>query len=97
MRRTVVRLVDFGVGILADDKNIARRVRDEEILPKLELECDVVIDFKGVENATQGFLHALIVGNFEQFGDVAYRHLCYRNATDGIKEMIAIIYQYCQE
>ncbi len=96
MRRAVIRLKELGASDFANDKELAFSIQEQEILPRLELESDVVIDFTGVNNITQSFLHALVAMSLNEFGEVAYQHLCYRGTNEGIKSAVALLYQYLQ-
>jgi len=44
----------------AEDKDAARDIRINKILPTLEHDQKVVLDFSHVQYATQSFIHALI-------------------------------------
>ena len=48
------------VGSFAENKDIAKKIRIKEILPILDANSDIILDFKDVESATQSFIHALI-------------------------------------
>ncbi len=56
--------MDIGreVGDFAEDKDAARRLREEVIVPAIERGDEVVIDFSAASSATQSFLHALFSG-----------------------------------
>ena len=44
----------------AENEDIAKRLREEVVLPSTQSKKDLVIDFTGVEGTTQSFVHALI-------------------------------------
>lgn len=85
------------VGDFAENKEIAKKIRIEELMPNLSKGNDLEIDFDGVNGATQSFIHALISDPIRQFGDVALEKLYYRNVDDDIKEVLSIVYHYMQE
>lgn len=47
------------VGSFAEDKDIAKEIRINEVMPFLDKE-EVTFDFLNVDGATQSFIHALI-------------------------------------
>ena len=54
-----IRIVEK-TGKFAENKDVAREIRLHEILPVLDRNECVVLDFKDVDAATQSFIHALI-------------------------------------
>jgi hypothetical protein len=85
------------VGSFAENKDIAKRIRIEQIMPTLSKGKEVVINFDGVAGATQSFIHALISDPIREFRDVAYTNLVFKNANDDVRAVISIVYRYMQE
>ena len=85
------------IGDFAENKDIAKKLRIEQIMPALSKGNDVVLDFNGISGATQSFIHALISDPIRELRDVAFDHLVYKNANDSIREIVAIVYRYMQE
>jgi hypothetical protein len=85
------------IGDFAENKDIAKKLRIEEIMPSLSKGDEVVLDFGGVDGATQSFIHALISDPIREMKDAAYDNLAYKNANDNIREIISIVYRYMQE
>jgi hypothetical protein len=84
-------------GDFAENKDIAKKIRLEQIMPALLKHNEVVLDFDSVDGATQSFIHALISDPIRKFREVAYKNLFYKNANDNIREVISIVYRYMQE
>lgn len=84
-------------GSFAENKDIAKKLRLETIMPELLKGREVTIDFFGVEGATQSFIHALISDPIREFGDTAFDNLVYKNANNDVREIISIVYRYMQE
>lgn len=84
-------------GDFAENKDIAKKVRIEEIMPSLSKGDEVVLDFDGVNGATQSFIHALISDPIRELKDVAFDNLAYKNVNDDVREIITIVYRYMQE
>jgi hypothetical protein len=85
------------VGDFAENKDIAKKIRLEQIMPALLKNNEVVLDFDNMNGATQSFIHALISDPIRKFRGVAYENLFYKNANDNIREIISIVYRYMQE
>lgn len=85
------------VGEFAENKDIAKKIRIEQIMPLLLKGSEIVIDFNGVTGATQSFVHALVSDPIREFKDIAFDKLLYKNTNDDIREIISIVYRYMQE
>ena len=84
-------------GDFAENKDIAKEIRMEKVIPALKKGDDVVFDFAGVAGATQSFIHALISDPIRKLRNVAFDHLIYKNANEDIQKIISIVYRYMQE
>jgi hypothetical protein len=84
-------------GDFAENKDVAKKLRIEVIMPELSKGGSVVMDFDGVNGATQSFIHALISDPIRQFRDTAYDNLFYKNTNVDIQKIISIVYRYMQE
>ncbi len=85
------------IGDFAENKDAAKILRTEEILPSLKKGYEVILDFKNVNGATQSFIHALISEPIRVFGNIAFEKLLFKNANEDIREIISIVYRYMQE
>jgi len=85
------------VGDFAENKEVAKKLRIEQIMPELSRGGEVVMDFDGVNGATQSFVHALLSDPIRQFRDMAYDNLYYKNANPDVQKIISIVYRYMQE
>lgn len=84
-------------GDFAENKDIAKKLRIEKIMPALLKGDEIVLDFDGVKGATQSFIHALISDPIREFQDVAFDNLFYKNTNNDVREIISIVYRYMQE
>lgn len=84
-------------GDFAENKDIAKKLRIEEVMPALLRGDEIIFDFDGISGATQSFIHALISDPIREFRGVAFDNLVYKNTNDDIKEIISIVYRYMQE
>ncbi|OGR85262.1 MAG: hypothetical protein A3J74_06150 [Elusimicrobia bacterium RIFCSPHIGHO2_02_FULL_57_9] len=84
-------------GAFAENKDVARDLRLKEIVPALERKEDIILDFEGVEAATQSFVHALISDSLRKYGNGALDRMEFRSCNDTVKKIINIVVDYMQE
>lgn len=84
-------------GAFAENKDIARAIRLQEILPALEKDEEVVISFEKVDAATQSFIHALISDVLRKYGNDILSRIAFKSCNDTIKKIITIVVDYMQE
>lgn len=84
-------------GTFAENKDVARDIRIQEIIPALERNEDVVLDFEKVEAATQSFVHSLISDLFRKYGNDLLDRVSFKSCNDTIKKIINIVVNYMQE
>ncbi|QWB91215.1 MAG: STAS-like domain-containing protein [Candidatus Saccharimonas sp.] len=85
------------VGNFAENKELAKKIREEIILPMLAKGEKITLDFNKVDGATQSFIHALISEAIREYGELAYENIQYKNTNDDVQEVIRIVYRYMQE
>ena len=85
------------VGKFAENKDIARKLREEVLLPALSEDRAVMFDFEEVGGATQSFIHALVSDALRKFPETVYDNLFFKNANPEIQEIISIVYRYVQQ
>lgn len=83
-----------GISGFMEDKDYARKIRLEKILPALEKGEKVILDFSEVEFATQSFIHALIGEALKRFNDNALTLLEFRSCNQVLKSVIEIVVDY---
>lgn len=86
--------IDNYFGSFAEDKQSAIKIRDEKILPEVELRKKIVVDFMHVKSAPHSFLSALLatpIKRFQKIGISAYKKISIINATPEIRETIDYI------
>jgi len=84
-------------GEFAENKDIARDLRTQEILPALERHEDITLDFGGVRAATQSFIHALISDILRKHGSEVLDNISFKSCNDTTKKIIGIVVDYMQE
>jgi hypothetical protein len=85
-------------GVFAENKDIARTLREETIRPVFDsTEEPIILDFKGVDSSTQSFIHALISDFFQKYGEAALDRFEFKNCTKAIKSLITTVINYSIE
>jgi hypothetical protein len=82
-----------GTGI-AEEKEVARLIREDIIKPALREGEEVVIDFNKTEITTQSFIHVLLAEPICRFGEKAVDLLVFKNCTEQIKQIITTVIEY---
>ena len=85
------------VGTFAENKDKARDIRTKQILPALENNESVILDFQDVDLTTQSFIHALISDVIRTKGIGILDKLYFRNCNEIIKTIIGIVVDYLQD
>jgi hypothetical protein len=91
----VIRLKKL-VGSFAEDKDKARDIRIKIINPILKDKKNIILDFKGIDGATQSFIHALISELIREEGPEVIDMLSFRNCNENVKKVINIVVEYMQ-
>lgn len=84
-------------GSFAENKDIAKKLRLEEIMPNLKNNQPIILDFENVNAATQSFIHALISDTFRQFGPNIIEKISFKSCSDHVRKIITIVVEYMQE
>jgi len=85
------------VGRFGENKDVARRIRLDIIIPFLGNNETVILNFKGVESVTQSFIHALISDVIRKYGiDVLDESLIFKDCDVTIQKIISIVVDYMQ-
>lgn len=79
---------------LAEDKDYARRLRLETILPALKRGEHIVLDFSGVSFATQSFVHALLGEALKRYEEDTLNMLEFRKCSKQVRDIIEIVVDY---
>ncbi len=83
-------------GRFAENKDAAREIRINEILPAIESNEGVVLDFEGVEGTTQSFIHAMISDVIRRKGTDVLDKIFFKNCNETVKKIIDIVVDYMQ-
>ena len=83
-----------GIGGFAEDKDEAKKIRVENILPALEEKKRIVLDFSEVKYSTQSFVHALLGEALQRFGESALDRLEFRSCTPQLRSLVQLVADY---
>ena len=81
----------------AENKDVARKLRIERIMPALERDEEITLDFSDVTGATQSFVHALISDTIRHYGDHALDLISFKNCSPVVQEIVTTVTEYMQE
>lgn len=81
----------------AENKDIAKNLRINEIEPALASNEKVTLDFNKVTSATQSFIHALISEVIRVNGVDVLERIYFKNCNSNIKTIIQIVVDYVQD
>lgn len=84
-------------GSFAENKDLARDIRINEIVPALEKGHDIILDFSNIEAATQSFIHALISDLVRKYGNDVLDRISFKSCSETIQKIIMIVTDYMQE
>lgn len=84
-------------GTFAENKDVARQLRVEYIMPALREGKEIVIDFGDVTGATQSFVHALISDPIRHYGDRALELILFKDCSPIVREIVTTVVEYMQE
>ncbi len=90
-----IRIYDLA-GAFAENKDIAADIREHSVRPALETGEKVVIDFTGVEGATQSFVHALVADLIRTRGAKVLERIDFRACNKTVRSIVAIVAEYSQ-
>ncbi|MCK5043717.1 STAS-like domain-containing protein [Candidatus Pacearchaeota archaeon] len=84
------------IGDFAGNKDLARDIRVNKIIPSLEKGEEVILNFEGIESATQSFIHALISDVIRKKGVGVLDKVYFKNCNITIQKIIKIVTEYMQ-
>lgn len=84
-------------GEFAENKNKAKRIRERVLEPRVNRGESICLDFNGVNNATQSFVHALISNLIRVNGIDVLDKIEFRNCNETLQTIITIVIDYMQD
>lgn len=96
MKKRIIELRP-GVAGFAEDKDQAKAIRIETVLPALERGEYIVLDFKHVSYATQSFIHALLGEALYKYSESLLDRIEFKNCTPQLQSVIELVVDYSLE
>jgi hypothetical protein len=85
------------VGTFAENKDLAREIREKDIKPALSAGEEVVLNFEGVSLATQSFIHAMISDPIRLYGAEVLDTMSFKNCNESVRTLITVVCDYMQD
>ena len=83
-------------GSFAENKDVARDIRLQQIIPAFEKGDEVTLDFAGIDSITQSFCHALLSELIRNYGVIVLDRLYFANCEPSVRSIIEIVVDYMQ-
>ncbi|MEO7364373.1 MAG: STAS-like domain-containing protein [Candidatus Saccharimonadales bacterium] len=83
-------------GVFAENKDIAREIRVGTLQPALKKSKSIVLDFNGVDAATQSFIHALVSQLIRDYGVEVLETIAFKDCNKTVQKIIEIVVDYMQ-
>lgn len=80
-----------------ENKDIAKEIRQNIILPALKRSEDIIIDFDGITGVTQSFIHALLADPIRQYPDEVFDRITFKNCNDMVRVIVETVEEYMQD
>lgn len=80
-----------------ENKDVAKDIRQNMILPALEKSEDIIIDFDGISGVTQSFVHALLADPIRQYQNEVFDRIAFKNCNDMVRVIIETVEEYMQD
>ena len=84
-------------GSFAENKDVARSLRERIVAPAVHSGEELTIDFEGVDLSTQSFIHALLSEIIRTNGDAALELLDFKNCNASVRNLVEIVADYSQD
>ncbi len=83
-----------GIGGFVEDKEEAISIRIHQILPALDRQEKVVLDFSEVQYATQSYVHALIGEALQKHGEDVLDLLEFKGCSSQLRSLVELVVDY---
>ncbi len=85
------------VGEFAEDKDKAKKIRQEILWPQIKIGATVELDFANVEDVTQSFIHAMLSELIRETQGEVLDLIYFKNCNETVKRIINMVVDYMQE
>lgn len=94
MSQEITVKIDTGTKGFAEDKDVAKQLRRQIIMPALAEDKKVILDFSSVTSSTQSFVHALVGEPLQKMGEDVLAKIEFRSCAPQIKSLVRLVVDY---
>jgi hypothetical protein len=87
-------ILESGVNGFAEDKDRAKEIRTQFLMPALDHGERVILDFRAVRYATQSFIHALVGETLQKHRESALELIEFRHCSPAVRSVIELVVDY---
>jgi len=91
-----IKIVEL-TGDFAEDKDIARDIRLHQIIPAMEANEEIILNFKLVNLTTQSFIHALFSDVIREYKGNFFKMVKFKSCNENVRSIIEMVVDYMQE
>ena len=91
-----IKIFDLA-GSFAENKDTAKDIRENYVLPAMKNGGNIILDYKGVDSTTQSFTHALISEAIRIYGEDFFDKVKFKHCSESVKKIIVIVSDYMQQ
>lgn len=84
-------------GHFAENKDLARKIRENYLKKWLRTDGIIILDFKNIDSSTQSFVHAMISFIFQKYGEKMLVKFEFKNCNAAVKSLITTVINYSLE
>ncbi|OGY67786.1 MAG: hypothetical protein A3B16_02890 [Candidatus Zambryskibacteria bacterium RIFCSPLOWO2_01_FULL_45_43] len=92
----IINIYDYA-GSFAENKDVARTIREKYLFPALKEGKHVILDYSKVDSTTQSFTHALISSAIKNFKEDFFNIVSFKSCTETVRDIIGIVTEYMQK
>lgn len=93
MKTTTIKIKDLA-GEFAENKELAKQLRETILFPAVDRGELIVLDFGGVSGVTQSFVHALTSAVLQQYGEKILDQFEFKNCQAGVRSVVLTVVEY---
>ncbi len=84
-------------GTFAENKDTAKIIRLDQIIPALSKGDSVILDFEKIDGVTQSFMHVLISDLIRLYGPGVIDKISFKACNETVQKIVTIVINYMQE
>ena len=94
-KKFTIKLLKYTDGF-AENKDLAREIREKQILPNMQNGVDIILDYSGITSTTQSFTHDLISDLIREYGRDFFDRVSFKSCVPTVQRVIGIVAEYMQ-